>query len=90
MDIATTKMSSKGQIVIPVEMREGIKEGEKLVIIRNNNQIIIEKVDQIRKSLEKDIARAKKVDKLVQNYETGKGKWVEMEFDDFVEEMKKW
>ena len=27
MDIATTKMSSKGQIVIPSEMREGIHEG---------------------------------------------------------------
>jgi len=90
MDIATTKMSSKGQIVIPIEMREGIKEGEKLVIIRSKNQIIIEKVEYISKSLEKDIQRAKKVDKIVQDYEDGKGNWTRMDFDDFIEEIKKW
>ena len=28
MDVAITKMSSKGQIVIPTEMRKDIKEGD--------------------------------------------------------------
>ena len=37
MDISITKMSSKGQIVIPVEMRRNIKEGEKLIIIQNKD-----------------------------------------------------
>ena len=46
MEVAITKMSSKGQIVIPAEMREGIHEGEKLVIIRNNGQIIMKKASE--------------------------------------------
>jgi len=43
MNIAVTKMSSKGQVVIPSEMRKGIKEGDKLLIIRNNGQLIMKK-----------------------------------------------
>ena len=39
----TTKMSSRGQIVIPLEMRKDIREGDKLIVIRTNNEIIIKK-----------------------------------------------
>ena len=31
MIIDTTKMSSRGQVVIPIEMRKGINEGDKLI-----------------------------------------------------------
>lgn len=41
--IDTTKMSSRGQVVIPLDMREGIKEGDKLIIIRKDNEIILKK-----------------------------------------------
>jgi len=43
MIIDTTKMSSRGQVVIPLDMREDIKEGDKLIIIRKNNEIILKK-----------------------------------------------
>lgn len=39
----TTKMSSRGQIVIPLDMRKDIKEGEKLLIIRKDDEIILRK-----------------------------------------------
>jgi len=39
----TTKMSSRGQIVIPLEMRKDIQKGEKLIIIKKDNEIIIKK-----------------------------------------------
>jgi AbrB family looped-hinge helix DNA binding protein len=41
--IDTTKMSSRGQVVIPLDMREGINEGDKLIIIRKDNEIILKK-----------------------------------------------
>lgn len=44
MDIDTTKMSSRGQIVIPLDMRKDIKEGEKLIVIRRKDEIIIKKL----------------------------------------------
>ena len=34
MEIALTKMSSKGQIVIPVDMRKNFREGDSFVIIK--------------------------------------------------------
>jgi len=43
MQIETTKMSSKGQVVIPLEMRRDIMQGEKLIVIRKNDEIIIKK-----------------------------------------------
>lgn len=43
MQIDTTKMSSRGQVVIPLEMRKDIKEGEKLIIIKKDNEIILKK-----------------------------------------------
>mgnify|MGYP001584513875 FL=1 len=43
MQIDTTKMSSRGQIVIPLEMRKGINEGDKLIIIRKDDEIILKK-----------------------------------------------
>ena len=41
-----TKMSSKGQVVIPQELREDFNEGDKLVVIRNNDQIILKKASE--------------------------------------------
>ena len=43
MLIDTTKMSSRGQVVIPLDMREDIKEGDKLIVIRKDNEIILKK-----------------------------------------------
>ncbi len=43
MKIDTTKMSSRGQIVIPRDLREGINAGEKLIVIRKKDEIILKK-----------------------------------------------
>ncbi len=43
MIIDTTKMSSRGQVVIPLDMRKDIKEGDKLIVIRKDNEIILKK-----------------------------------------------
>ena len=41
--IDTTKMSSRGQVVIPLDMRGDIKEGDKLIVIRRDDEIILKK-----------------------------------------------
>ena len=43
MIIDTTKMSSRGQVVIPLDIRKDIKEGEKLIVIRKGDEIILKK-----------------------------------------------
>ena len=43
-EISITKMSSKGQIVIPSEMRKGFKDKEDFVIIKSDKEIILKSV----------------------------------------------
>lgn len=88
MNIAITKMSSKGQIVIPVDMRENIEEGEKLVIIENDGQFIVESIDRLSKNLEEDLEFARRTEEALKRYD--KGEFISIDFDDFLEEAKKW
>ena len=88
VEINITKMSSKGQIVIPREMRKNIKEGEKIVIIQNGNQLILKKAEDFSKNIEEDLIFAKRTEEAWKRY--GKGEFVSMDFDDFLKEVKKW
>lgn len=85
-NIDITTMSSKGQIVIPVEMRKGIHEGEKLLIIRNNNQIILKKASDMDKQLEEDLEFAKRTEAAWKEIEEGKFK--RMSVEDFLKEIR--
>jgi len=62
IDVSITKMSSKGQVVIPREMRNTIKEGEKLMLIKNNGQIIIKKASDLDKNLKEELEFAKRTE----------------------------
>lgn len=88
MEVAITKMSSKGQVVIPAEMRADIPEGEKLLIIHSNEQLIMKKASDLDKNMAEEIEFAKRTDEAWKRIEKGKG--ITMDFDDFLEEMKKW
>ena len=43
MIIGTTKLSSRGQVVIPEDIREGLNVGDKLIVIKKDNDIILRK-----------------------------------------------
>jgi AbrB family looped-hinge helix DNA binding protein len=87
MEIAITKISSKGQIVIPLEMRRNLEEGEKLIVIKNNDQLILKPAGSLGKNFEEDLAFAKKTEKAWDQISSGK--CTEMEFDDFLDELEK-
>ncbi len=46
--VAVVSVSSKGQIVIPKDIREalGIKKGEKFVIVGDKNTILLKKIEE--------------------------------------------
>ena len=87
-NISITKMSSKGQVVIPQEMRKDIKEGEKLIVIQNGKQLILKKAKDFDKNLEEDLIFAKRTEEAWKRYD--KGKFISMDFDEFLKEAKKW
>ncbi len=88
MEIDVTTMSSKGQVVIPLEMREDIEEGEKLIIIKNDHQIIMKKASEMEKNLKEDLEFAKRTEEAWKQYE--KGKFTSSNVQDFLKELKKW
>lgn len=88
MQVALTKMSSKGQIVIPSELREDIKEGDQLLIIKNDHHLVLKKASELDKNLKEDLEFARRTEKAWKEYEQGKFK--KMNFDEFLEKAKKW
>jgi len=88
MNVDITKMSSKGQIVIPQNMRKGFKQGEKLLIIEEKGQLILKSTKNMRKNLEEDIEFAKRTEEAWQRYDNGE--FVSMDADDFLQELDKW
>ena len=87
MDIALTKMSSKGQIVIPAEMREDIAEGEKLILLKDNGHIIMKKASALDKQLKEDFEFAKRTEKAWKRYDQRKFKTLPA--DEFLKLLKK-
>lgn len=87
MDVAITRMSSKGQVIIPIEMRKDFDEGDKILIIQNNDQIILKKASKVDENFKEDLEFAKRTEKAYKLYE--KGKFVSMKSTDFLKELEK-
>jgi AbrB family looped-hinge helix DNA binding protein len=86
--IGITKMSSKGQVVIPLEMRGNIGEGDKLIVLTNQGQIILKKADDFDKNIEEDLEFAKRTEDAWKSYD--RGEFNSMDSEKFLEEMEKW
>jgi AbrB family looped-hinge helix DNA binding protein len=87
-DIGVTKMSSKGQIVIPADMREDFREGEKIIVFRNDKHIILKKATEMDEKMAEDIEFARRTEEAWKRYE--KGEFITMDAEEFIKELKKW
>lgn len=85
--ISITKMSSRGQVVIPLDMREGINEGDKLVVLRNDGQIILKKAENFGKNVEEDLEFARRTEEAWKSYD--KGKFISQPVDEFLRDLEK-
>ena len=56
MEIKTVRVSEKGQIAIPISMREnvGIEQGDELLLVETEGKILIEKADRVSQSMKDD------------------------------------
>lgn len=87
-DISITKMSSKGQVVIPSELREGFVKGEKLIIFRSGKNIIMKKASDFDENLKEDLIFAKRTEEAFRRYE--KGEFKTAKGKDFLKLLDKW
>ncbi|MDP3563365.1 MAG: AbrB/MazE/SpoVT family DNA-binding domain-containing protein [Methanoregula sp.] len=88
MDVAITKMSSKGQIVIPASMRTDLPEGEKILLIKEGERIILKPLTDIEPALQDDILFAEKTEQAFKEYK--KGKFIRKKEGEFVDEIASW
>ncbi|MCH7562073.1 MAG: AbrB/MazE/SpoVT family DNA-binding domain-containing protein [Thaumarchaeota archaeon] len=86
--IDITKISSRGQVVIPLDMRKDLKKGDKLIIMKNNNQIILKKASDFSKNIEEDLEYARRTEEALKRYD--KGNFISMSGDEFLKELEKW
>ena len=87
MDVAITRMSSRGQVVIPAEMREDINEGDKLIVIQDKGNIILKKVSSLGKNFEQDMEFARRTEEAWKSYENGE--FISMPAGKFLDKLKK-
>lgn len=94
MDIDITKVTSKGQVVIPKEMRieQDINRGDRLLVISSANKIIFEPINRLGKNaiseIEEDIIDKKIADVYFEN--SRKGKTIIQSKEEFLKEIEKW
>ena len=69
-------------------MRGDLKEGDELLIIKDEDRIILKKVDKLTEKMKEDLEFAKRTEEAYQRIEAGEG--IKMNFDDFITEMKRW
>lgn len=80
-----TKLSTKGQVVIPEKIRAGIKEGTAFVVIKKNHLIILKEVDGLT---EEEIKEMKELDNIWKEIDEGKG--ITLSKEEFLKEMNAW
>jgi AbrB family looped-hinge helix DNA binding protein len=88
MDVAITTMSSKGQVVIPASMRTDLPEGEKILLIKEGERIILKPLTDIEPALQDDILFAEKTELAFEEYK--KGKFIRKKEGEFVDEIASW
>ena len=88
MEIEITKLSSKGQIVIPSSMRKGFNEGEKIILIKADDKIILKKASKMDEQFSEDIEFARRTEEARKRIEAGE--YIGVDFENLVKEMMKW
>ena len=80
-----TKLSTKGQIVIPETIRRDIEVGTPFSVIKQNDLIILKKVNGITN---KELEEIKEIDKIWKEIDENKG--ITLSTEDFLNEMNSW
>lgn len=80
-----TKLSSKGQIVIPESIRSNIDIGTPFIVSKQGGLIILKEVEGLTTE---EIYEAKELDKIWKTIDEGKA--VTLSTEDFMQEMENW
>jgi AbrB family looped-hinge helix DNA binding protein len=86
MEYAIAKVSTKGQIVIPNALREGVHSGDEFLMVKDNGRIILKSMKSLASNLKEDLIFAERVEKAWQEYD--KRKFEKKSKEDFLKELR--
>ena len=86
MNINLIKMSSKGQIVIPANMRQDLNKGEEFLIIKDDERFVLKKTRRLTEQMREDLEFARRTEKAWEEIE--EGKYTEYSTEEFFNRMK--
>ena len=88
MEVALAKMSTKGQIVIPQEMRDCFASGEKVFLMKEGYRIIIKPAKELSKDLAEDLEFARRTEEAYQELE--EGEVIKQDGNEFLKDLETW
>lgn len=88
IQIQSSKVSSKGQIVIPKSMRSQFKEGSEVIFIQEGSRIILKPLESFNSYLKEELEISQRIEEAYARYE--RGEFISKSKEDFLEEIKKW
>ena len=88
VNVSITRLSSKGQIIIPSEMRKDLKERDEFLILKDGHRIILNSVKKLTEEMRDDLEFARRTEEAWQRIDNGE--YIEMPVDKFLEELEKW
>lgn len=86
MEFAIAKVSTKGQIVIPSNLRNNIKVGDEFLMVKDNERIVLKNMKGLASDLKDDLIFAERVDKAWKEYD--KGKFITKTKEEFLKELR--
>ena len=88
VEIETATISSKGQIVIPANMRKDIKEGDRFLIIKDKSSFLLKRADDLDEKFKEDLEFARRTEEALKRYD--KGEFSSVSAEEFMKELEKW
>jgi len=94
MEIDTTTLGERGQIVIPQDIRQDLqlRKGEKFIIVRTEGKIILEPMKNLKanvlEELREDLIDLKIAERFWEEVKTGKAK--KQSKAEFLKDFEKW
>ena len=85
VEVDITRLSSKGQIVIPNSLRKGLNEGDKMIIFRDKNNIVLRKASSMDEKLREDLEFARRTEEAWKEY--GKGNFKKYSVVEFLKRL---
>ena len=80
-----TKLSTKGQVVIPENLRHGLEVGTPFMITKKGDILVLKKVEGLTNE---EMEEMKELDKIWKEVDAGKG--LTLSKEEFLKEMNAW